>query len=125
MATKTKQDRTSREGVELAIQRLVEQGLEEFTTAQVQSLAAKLAPAVKDGYAGFWLTKFNQQGLHVERVKRGTYRPIDVKPAPSADELAEQHTAKELRELAEREGVQVARSATKKAIIEKLVGAAS
>lgn len=147
MATATKTRKStkpaalnSRQGVEEAIIQLQDEGAETVTTAQVQELAASLTPAVKDGYANFWLTKFNKSGRYVQRVKRGTYEIVygTAKEAPAhaaakvpapAPEVAaldreirqlDEMTRAELVIVAEENGIAVRKSWTKAQLISKL-----
>ena len=124
---------TAADAVREAIRRLVEDGTTTVTAKDVQPVAAELSPAVKDGYASFYLAAFAREG-RAERVSRGTYDVTQIATeagiAPDAqaesgltqDEL-EGMTKGELVQLAKDTGVQLknVKNTPKAGIIQQLM----
>lgn len=133
MTTKTTATLTAADAVRDAIRRLAEDGTTTVTAKDVQPIAATLSPAVKDGYASFYLAAFAREG-RVQRVSRGTYDVAQIATeagvAPDAqaetgltqDEL-EGLTKGELVQLAKDTGVELknVKNTPKAGIIQQLM----
>ena len=84
MTNKTNATLTAADAVREAIRRLAEDGTTTVTAKDVQPVAAKLSPAVKDGYASFYLAAFAREGS-VHRVSRGTYDTTTLSDRPKVE----------------------------------------
>lgn len=89
MTNDTTKTLTAADATREAIRRLIEDGMTTVTAKDVQPVAEALSPAVKDGYASFYLAAFAREG-RVQRVSRGTYDVtqigIETATAPSVED---------------------------------------
>lgn len=103
---------TAADAVREAIRRLAENDTTFGVTAKdVQPVAEQLSPAVKDGYASFYLAAFAREGS-VKRLHRGAYDTTFMAEALGAVPSAQAETGltqAELEEMTKGELVQLAK----------------